>query len=142
MCGNELPEAAAVCRFCGTSQAPLPPAPRREGVRTINLEAGRPTVDEGLARLEDELARARAAGVRVVRVIHGWGSSGKGGVLRTSCRARLTRLLAEGRVRSVVAGDDYGPASAAARALRARVPDLRAAERTDAGNPGITLVEL
>ena len=60
-------------------------------VRTINIESGMPTVEEGRGRLERKLDDARQRGVRVVRVIHGWGSSGKGGQLRSACRALLHR---------------------------------------------------
>jgi hypothetical protein len=46
---------------------------------TLNLEAGFPTVDEVRRRLVSEVQSAKARGVRVIKVIHGWGSSGEGG---------------------------------------------------------------
>ena len=141
-CGNEIPDQAAVCRFCGSRQAaavrPLP----KEKIRTISVKDGMPTVDEGMAKLEAELARAGAAGAKVVRVIHGYGSSGRGGALKDACRAFLTRELRAKRIRSFVPGEGYSRAAVAGRDLMGRWPDLKAAERTDSGNPGITMVEL
>ncbi len=40
-------------------------------MRTINLEASRPTVDEARRRLLAEVHSARAQGVRLLKVIHG-----------------------------------------------------------------------
>ena len=48
---------------------------------TLNLEAGFPTIDDARRRLLSEMQSARARGVRVIKVVHGWGSSGEGGKL-------------------------------------------------------------
>ena len=142
-CGNEIPDAAAQCPFCESRQTSVGRvAGPREPVRTINVEDGMPTVEQALARLERELYRARQSGVRVVRVIHGWGSSGTGGRLRLACRAFFQRELAAGRLRRVVEGDDYSRAASLGRDLQRRCHDLRDSERTDRHNPGITFVEL
>lgn len=131
-----------LCKFCSSRQHHAPvPAPRN-GLRTVNIEANRPSVAEGLARLENELLRARHAGIRVVRIIHGWGSTGTGGRLRDACRAFLHRELQARRVRAVIPGDDYSRATHAGRELMRRCPDLKAGERTDAKNPGLTFAEL
>ena len=141
-CGNEIPDPSTVCRFCGSRQAPSVRPLSREKIRTVAVKDGMPTVDEGRARLEDELGRARAAGVKVVRVIHGYGSSGRGGALRDACRALLVRELRAGRIRCFVPGEGYSRTTVAGRELMVKWPDLKAAERTDSGNPGITMVEL
>ena len=69
-------------------------------IRTVNIESGLPVVQEGLARLEAELLRARHDGVQIVRVIHGWGSSGMGGKLRLACRAYLKQKLETRQIKS------------------------------------------
>lgn len=50
-------------------------------MRTLNLEAGFPSVDDAQRRLLAEMQSARQDGLRVLKVIHGWGSSGEGGKL-------------------------------------------------------------
>lgn len=142
VCGNEIDGTALQCRFCGSRQSLPAASGPRDSLRTLNIEAGRPSVEEGLARLENDLARARLGGARVVRVIHGWGSTGTGGKLRDACRAYLNRELKARRVKAVVPGDDYSRASNAGRQLASRCPDLKRSERTDTHNPGITFVEL
>ena len=47
--------------------------------REVNLELGRPTADEALRRLEAELEAARHMNTPLLKLIHGYGSSGKGG---------------------------------------------------------------
>jgi hypothetical protein len=119
------------------------PVPRAAPVRDINLEAGLPTVDEALEKLRARLSAAEADGVRLVRVIHGWGSgTGGGGRIRAAVRRWLAGQLAGGRFRNVLHGDAYSRTEPSGRNLIRRYPDLAAAERQDRRNPGITFVEL
>ena len=48
-----------------------------------------PPLDQALARLATELEAARLQGVRVLTLIHGYGSSGAGGVIRGEVRHQL-----------------------------------------------------
>ena len=57
--------------------------------RELNLELGRPTADEALRRLEAELEAARHMNTPLLKLIHGYGSSGKGGRIRTASRKYL-----------------------------------------------------
>ena len=52
----------------------------------VNLELGRPSADEALRRLEHELAAKRHLRAKAMKIIHGYGSSGKGGRIRTARR--------------------------------------------------------
>ncbi len=142
-CGEEIAPQSTVCPYCETPQRPDPSA-RAGGppVRDIDIEAGLPTVEEALRRLEAQLDRARADGVRVVRVIHGWGSaSGGSGRIRAAARQWLQRQLDARRIRSVFPGDHYTHTSPEGRDFLRRHPALRPAENSDRNNPGITFVE-
>lgn len=142
-CGNDIAPVPARCPFCGSlQQQKRPGAGSRSLVRDINIEAGLPVVEEGLARLERELLLARHAGVKIVRVIHGWGSSGTGGRLRDACRARLRQKKALKQIRGFLPGEEYSRHKIDGKVLISRYPYLSRDERTDSGNPGITLVEL
>ena len=46
-----------------------------------NVEAGLPILDEAGRLVIGEIKRAKREGVKVLKVIHGYGSSGKGGAL-------------------------------------------------------------
>jgi hypothetical protein len=143
VCGEPLAPGSAVCPYCEAPQAPAAGA-RAAGpaVRNVDIEAGLPTVAEALRRLEAQLDRARADGVGVVRVIHGWGSAtGGGGKIRAAARRWLQDQLAARRVRGLVFGDGFTHATPAGRDFLRRHPALRATERTDRENPGIAFVE-
>jgi len=141
-CGNEIP-GAGECPFCGAVQHGA--GPRRNkggGIVTVNLERGLPTVDEALAKLDREIGSARMRGVRLIRVIHGWGSSGTGGKIKPAVLRWLETHRRAGKIRGFVAGDDYSEDTNRGRAILAAYPSLRSSLRTDRGNPGITFVEV
>jgi hypothetical protein len=142
MCGNEIADTAGFCRYCGNAQRGGTQRRVRSRILTVNIEARLPTVEEGVERLRDCLRDARRNKVRVLRVIHGWGSSGSGGRLREACRSLLTRELKAQRLKRVVPGEEYALTTVAGRALIAAFKELRSSERSDAYNPGITMVEL
>ena len=141
-CGNEIPLAVGLCPFCkhrqGAAEAVLP----RPKLLTINLKEGMPTADEALSRLERELAKALQNGVRLLRLIHGYGSTGVGGVIRTRVRTRLLELQHQGIIRSVLPGEHYSRNTEAGRQLLRAHPQLAPHERTDTANPGISFVDL
>jgi Smr domain len=142
MCGNPIPLSAAKCRFCETLQTAAGAAPSAEAVRTIDLEAGMPTVEEALRRLDAKLSLAIAQNVRVVRVIHGYGSSGRGGKIRDACRRVLASMVSKNQVTGMIRGEDHSAARVPSQELIRRVPGLKSSTRSDADNAGITLVEV
>ena len=73
--------------------------------------------------------------VRVLKVIHGYGSSGKGGQTLLIVRNWASRM--KGRLRAVIDGEDFSIYSAETRAMRREVGEIDDAE-LDAGNRGVT----
>ena len=78
----------------------------------------------------------------MLKLVHVYGSTGKGGRLRTSLREVLDALHAAGRIGSIVTGESFSIFDAASRGLLDRYPDLRRDSDLERGNPGVTLVEL
>jgi len=75
--------------------------------RIINLEDGRPTADIAINIMKSELTRVKAQNVKVVKLIHGYGSSGVGGVLRTVIRRELERMKKRGLIKTFVPGENF-----------------------------------
>lgn len=130
------------CRFCGGRQESVPVRRPRGRIRTVNLKEGMRGIDDGLVRLQCELERARSSGATVLKVIHGWGSSGKGGSLKGACHAQLAREMRAFRIRDFIPGEAYSDHHPRARELARRHPDLKGTWRSDTLNYGMTLVEL
>lgn len=111
-------------------------------MRTVNLEAGHPSVDDARRRLLSELEAARQAGARVLKVIHGWGSSGEGGRLGPAIRKSLRLRVKEGHVRLVVPGERFSSDTLEGRELAQRHPSVRGDRDFNRANPGVTVIEL
>ena len=109
-------------------------------IRELNLELGRPTVDQALRALEAELQAARVMHVRAMKIIHGYGSSGKGGRIRTASRRYLLSAREEGRIYAVLPGERLTIFDGEARQLMARCPALREDLDRENENPGVTFV--
>lgn len=111
-------------------------------MHTINLKAGLPTVDEARRRLLTAMTSARSKGVRVMKIIHGWGSSGEGGTLGPAVRRSLRLRVKEGRAVLVVPGERFSSDTVEGRELGQRHPSVRRDPDFNRSNPGITIVEL
>lgn len=111
-------------------------------MKTVNLKAGFPTLDDARRRLLGEMESARASGARLLKVIHGWGSEGTGGVLAVGIRRSLRLRIKEGRAIAIIPGERFASDSAEARDVLGRHPALRRDPDFNRANPGITIVEL
>lgn len=109
-------------------------------VREINLELGHPTVDQALRRLTAEMNTSRHLKAPVLKLIHGYGSSGKGGRIRTACRTYLKEELAAGRILDVIRGEDFSIFHEETRRAFARCSALRDDRDLERENRGITFV--
>ena len=111
-------------------------------IRTFNVEAGLPTLDEARRLVIEEIRRAKREGVKVLKVIHGYGSSGKGGELCIGLRKSFGRRKKEGVIRDFVAGEDFSIFDETVLDLLAAVPELRGDPDLNATNEGITVLWL
>lgn len=106
----------------------------------VNLELGRPSADEALRRLEHELAAKRHLRAKAMKIIHGYGSSGKGGRIRTASRKYLRAAQEQWRIYTVLPGERLTIFDEEARRLMARCPALRDDCDRERYNCGVTFV--
>lgn len=106
----------------------------------INLKEGMPRVQEAVAAMEQALIRARAGGVKAVKFIHGYGSSGVGGEIRMAVQSRLRAMERAGQVRTCIFGEDWSTSNAGTWALLKTRPELKADPHLGKKNLGITVV--
>ena len=109
---------------------------------TVNIESGMPDVAQALNKLDIRLAEARQQGVSLVRVIHGWGSTGTGGRIKASLASHLAGLKSRRAIRGFVRGEQFAISTRPGADLIARYPVLKESMHTDRKNRGITFVEL
>jgi len=111
-------------------------------IKTVNLEEGMPTVEQARTRLADELHKAKRDGARLLKIIHGYGSSGVGGALRDGILGSLARQKMDGAIEDFIAGEDWRIADASAWQLLKQFPELKNDSDLGRGNRGITIVLL
>jgi hypothetical protein len=111
-------------------------------VQTYNVEASFPTVDEARRLVIEEIRQAKRAGVRVLKIIHGYGSSGKGGALCVGLRKSFRLRKKEGVIKDFVAGEDFSLFNATTLAMLEAVPEFRGDPDLNATNEGVTILWL
>src|SRR5947209_12744132 len=94
-------------------------------IKTVNLEEGMPTVEQAGLRMHHELHKARAEGCTAVKLIHGYGSSGAGGVLRVELQKELRKAVAQGEIKALIAGEDWRISDETTWALLKRFPEWK-----------------
>ncbi|MGE5507350.1 MAG: Smr/MutS family protein [Chitinophagales bacterium] len=112
-------------------------------VRVINIKKNWPTSDRVLDILEWELVKARSEGVKAVKLIHGYGSTGVGGAIKKATRNYLAREKKAGRIREFVPGERWICYEQPALSVLEACPDLSHDSDLRTGyNEGITIVLL
>ena len=125
----------------------LPPQQRRRNasggsIPKLNLEEGMPLVEEAVSRMNIGLQEMRVSRAGSVKLIHGYGSTGRGGKICAGVRSELAAMKRKKLIRDFIPGEDFGPLNAAARGLAER--DRTVTRDPDWGrmNHGITIVVL
>ncbi len=111
-------------------------------IRAFNIEAGLPGLEEARRVVAEAIRSAKRDGIRVLKVIHGYGSSGKGGKLCIGLRKSFGLRKKEGVIRDFVAGEDFSIFNEPVLALLEAVPDLRGDPDLNATNEGVTILWL
>jgi hypothetical protein len=108
-------------------------------VRLINLEQGHPTVEDAMRRMKNDLATAKMSGCKAAILIHGYGSTGAGGVIKPAVGKNLKAPGLVGMVKDWVPGENW---QAKRNFFLADCPSLKEHTRHIDGNKGITIVLL
>jgi hypothetical protein len=111
-------------------------------MKTVNLELGMPTVHEALIRLSAELDIARRDNSKILKFIHGYGSTGAGGDLRIAIQKRLRDLAQSGQIHACIFGENWTKSDDTTWKLLASTPDLKRDPDLGRSNRGITVVVL
>lgn len=115
---------------------------RTVSIIVINLEEGRPTVETARLRMQNELDVARRKGIKAVKLIHGYGSSGVGGVLRDELQKELRQAAQNGTIHALIVGEDWRISDEITWALLKRFPEWKNDRDLGRNNRGISIVVL
>jgi len=111
-------------------------------IKRVNLEEGMPTVERARLRMQYELQSAGQDGYVAVKLIHGYGSSGAGGALRTELQKELRRAVQDGAIRAFIAGENWRISDRNTWELLKRFPEWKKDADLGRNNQGISVVVL
>jgi len=101
-----------------------------------------PSVHEALQRLEREIGLARQQKHSLLKIVHGYGSTGAGGDIRIVVQRRLHELVEAGRIRGCIFGENWSKTDDATWRLLQAQSDLKSDPDLGRRNQGITVVWL
>ena len=111
-------------------------------MRTYNVEANLPTLDEARRLVIEEIRRAKREGARALKIIHGYGSSGKGGALCIGLRKSFKLRKKENVIKDFIPGEDFSIFNPTVLSLIESTPEARGDSDLNATNEGVTILWL
>jgi len=95
-----------------------------------------------LQRLERELYAARQQSLSLLKIIHGYGSTGAGGDIRIAVQRRLQELVEAGQIRACIFGENWSRSDETTWRLLQDHSELKNDPHLGRRNQGITIVVL
>lgn len=109
-------------------------------LKEVNIKYDMPASELAVRRTTYAIENGRALGVSAVKIIHGYGSSGKGGKIRLEVRAYLERQKQRGKIRDYIPGERFSIFDEPTRRAFSICDDLRRDPDLDGANNGVTIV--
>jgi len=101
-----------------------------------------PLVREALQRLERELALARQEKTTLLKIVHGYGSTGEGGDIRIAVQKSLVEMKQNGLIRVCIFGENWSKSDEVSWKLLQSRAELKSDSDLGRRNRGITIVLL
>ena len=111
-------------------------------IKTVILKEGMPSVEQARTRLRSEIEIARQSGVKVLKLVHGYGSTGVGGDLRIALQSTLRQLADKHEIQDCIYGENWRTSDERTWELLKRMPELKSNSDLGKGNKGFTIVVL
>jgi hypothetical protein len=101
-----------------------------------------PRVHTALQRMDRELVLARQSKLKLLKVIHGYGSTGAGGDIRVAVQKRLREMAENGQIRGCIFGENWATSDDDAWRLLQSQTELKSDSDLGRCNRGITIILL
>jgi hypothetical protein len=111
-------------------------------IKTVNLKSDMPSVQEALQRLDREIAIARQQNQSLLKLVHGYGSTGAGGDIRIAVQNRLHNLAESGQIGGCIFGENWSKTDEPTWRLLQKESALKGDADLGRRNRGITVVLL
>jgi len=113
-------------------------------IPVVNLEQGLPNLDQAIRRLKSVIDTNNHLGQnkeRIIKIIHGYGSSeAGGGVLKSGLQNYLKEILRSHSINGFIRGEDFGKHTITGKNLAKEFPHVASDRDFGRGNIGITII--
>ena len=110
-------------------------------LRLVNLKEGY-SVEQAIAILELEIESAKKEGVVAIKVLHGYGSHGRGGVIRKTLLPLLSAWKRSKFIKDFFGGDKWNMFDEDAKRILMKDKSIFNDCDISNSNPGITIIEI
>lgn len=111
-------------------------------LKEVNIKADLPTASDAIKRITYNIRNGKDWGAGAIKIIHGYGSSGKGGKIRTEARRYLDDQKHKGMIRDYIKGEDFSIFDEGTRQAFVHCDELRKDSDLERHNNGVTIVIL
>jgi len=133
-CGGEINQP--ICQYCETNNQVDYYTKSQKKYITVNLEVGMPSVEDAKRKVESSIVDAKIQGAKIIKFIHGYGSSGVGGDIKFAVRQYLHR----NNKGTTINGEDFSTDNIKIENILKKYPKLRHDNAINRKNKGITLL--
>lgn len=110
-------------------------------LKVVNLKEFSPTVDIALASVQIAMETAKREGVTAIKVLHGYGSHGRGGAILIELRKLLRQYKKQGQILDFFGGESWDMFNEKTLFVLNRDKSI-VDEDLGRANPGITIIVL
>ena len=104
----------------------------------LNLELYKPTVNEAIEKFIFHLNNYKKNNIKCIYIIHGYGSHGKGGLIRDAIRKKISTLKEQNLIKTYIYGEDFNILNNTAYQLKQQYKELE--HLFHMKNKGVTIV--
>ena len=138
-CGNPYPRERGICPYCSATPKGKNRQPK---IKVENIKKNLPTVDEALRLLEVKISNAKSNGIKIVKIVHGYGSSGKGGKIKIAFQKSLNNRKRNAKIKEWISGEDFSSLNEKTQRMIKIFPKLKSDSDLNKRNQGVSIVFL
>ena len=111
-------------------------------LKVMNLKENNATVDYALALVEIEIEASKIEGIIALKVLHGYGSHGKGGAIKIELGNKLKQWKKNGFIVDYFGGDEWSIFNPKTMRILELDKSIYIDEDMEKANPGITIIQV
>lgn len=109
-------------------------------LKEVNIKSDMPSADDAIRRITYFIRNGRTLGIKALKIIHGYGSTGVGGKIRVEARRYLGEQKRKGFIRDFIPGEDFSIFNESTLKAFQICGDLRRDADLERHNNGITII--